>query len=35
MDMNVMNGMLKPKSVAVVGASGKPGKIGHTVLVNY
>ena len=29
-----MNGMLKPKSVAVVGASATVGKIGHTVMVN-
>ena len=32
--MNVLNGLFQPKSVAVVGASATPGKIGHTVLVN-
>ena len=34
MDLEVLNGLLTPKSVAVVGASATPGKIGHTVLVN-
>lgn len=34
MNIEVMNGLLTPKSVAVVGASTKPGKIGHTVLMN-
>ena len=29
-----MNGLLTPKSVAVVGASATPGKIGHTVVKN-
>jgi len=29
-----MNGMLQPKSVAVIGASATKGKIGHTVMVN-
>jgi acetate---CoA ligase (ADP-forming) len=29
-----MNGMLQPKSVAVIGASAAKGKIGHTVMVN-
>lgn len=29
-----MNGLLTPKSVAVIGASATEGKIGHTVLVN-
>jgi len=33
-DINVMNGMLQPKSVAVIGASAAKGKIGHTVMVN-
>jgi len=33
-DINVMNGMLQPKSVAVIGASATKGKIGHTVMVN-
>ena len=32
--LKVMNGMLQPKSVAVVGASTTEGKIGHTVMVN-
>ncbi len=34
MDKNVINKMLKPKSVAVVGASATPGKIGYTVIKN-
>lgn len=34
MDLDVLNGLLTPKSVAVVGASASPGKIGHTVMVN-
>ena len=34
MDINVMNGMLQPTSVAVVGASATKGKIGHTVMLN-
>lgn len=34
MDLDVMNGLLTPKSVAVIGASVTEGKIGHTVLVN-
>ncbi len=34
MDLNVMNGLLTPKSVAIVGASATPGKIGHTVVKN-
>lgn len=34
MDLDVLNGLLTPKSVAVVGASATPGKIGHTVIVN-
>ncbi|MBM3137937.1 MAG: CoA-binding protein, partial [Chloroflexi bacterium] len=32
--MEVLNGLLTPKSVAVVGASATPGKIGHTVVKN-
>jgi acetate---CoA ligase (ADP-forming) len=32
--MDVLNGLLQPKSVAVVGASKTVGKIGHTVLLN-
>ncbi len=34
MDLKVLNGLLTPKSVAVIGASTTPGKIGHTVLQN-
>ncbi|HPS42296.1 MAG TPA: CoA-binding protein, partial [Anaerolineaceae bacterium] len=34
MDKNVINKMLRPKSVAVVGASATPGKIGYTVIKN-
>ena len=34
MDMEVLNGLLKPKSVAVIGASSTVGKIGHTVVLN-
>lgn len=34
MDLNVLNGLLTPKSVAIVGASSTPGKIGHTVVKN-
>ncbi len=34
MDIEILNSLLKPKSVAVIGASATPGKIGHTVLVN-
>lgn len=30
----VLNGLLKPKSIAVVGASATPGKIGNTVIQN-
>lgn len=30
----VLTGLLKPKSVAVIGASSTPGKIGHTVIKN-
>ncbi len=29
-----LNGVLKPKSIAVVGASATPGKIGYTVVDN-
>jgi acetyltransferase len=32
--MEVLNGLLKPKSVAVIGASSTVGKIGHTVVLN-
>ena len=34
MDKQVLNKMLRPKSVAVVGASATPGKIGYTVIDN-
>lgn len=34
MDIEILNALLKPKSVAVIGASARPGKIGHTVLDN-
>ena len=34
MNKDVLNGLLQPKSVAVVGASETVGKIGHTVLLN-
>ena len=34
MNLEVLNGMLRPKSIAVVGASNKEGKIGYTVLDN-
>jgi len=33
-DIDILNALLKPKSVAVIGASAHPGKIGHTVLDN-
>jgi len=33
-DQKVLNGMLKPKSIAIIGASTTPGKIGYTVLKN-
>jgi acetate---CoA ligase (ADP-forming) len=31
---DALNGLLRPKSIAVVGASATPGKIGHTVVQN-
>lgn len=34
MDQEVLNKLLKPKSIAVIGASATPGKIGYTVLDN-
>ncbi len=34
MDNNVLNKVLRPKSVAVIGASATPGKIGYTVVKN-
>ena len=33
-DIDVLDGLLKPKSVAVIGASNTTGKIGNTVMVN-
>jgi acetate---CoA ligase (ADP-forming) len=34
LDLKVLNGLLTPKSVAIIGASATPGKIGHTVVKN-
>lgn len=34
MDNEVLDGLFRPKSIAVVGASTQPGKIGYTVLEN-
>ena len=34
MDIDKLNGLFKPKSVAVIGASSTVGKIGHTVVLN-
>ncbi len=34
MDKEVLNSLFRPKSIAVVGASTQPGKIGYTVLKN-
>ncbi len=34
MNLEVLNGMLRPKSIAVIGASNKEGKIGYTVVKN-
>lgn len=34
MDLETLNGLLRPKSIAVVGASNKEGKIGYTVVKN-
>jgi len=33
-NLEALNGLLRPKSVAVIGASGTPGKIGYTVVKN-
>jgi len=33
-DIDTLNGLFKPKSVAVIGASSTVGKIGHTVVLN-
>ncbi|NSW51392.1 MAG: acetate--CoA ligase family protein [Anaerolineae bacterium] len=34
MELDVLNAVLKPKSIAVIGASATPGKIGYTVVDN-
>ena len=34
MDLELLNCLLRPKSIAVIGASAKPGKIGYTVIDN-
>jgi acetyltransferase len=34
MDRIILDSLLQPRSIAVVGASGTPGKIGHTVVQN-
>ena len=34
MDFNLLNQIFRPKSVAIVGASNTPGKIGYTVVLN-
>jgi acetyl coenzyme A synthetase (ADP forming)-like protein len=34
LDQELLNGLLRPKSIAVIGASTQPGKIGYTVLKN-
>ena len=34
MDIEILNAILRPKSVAIVGASAHPGKIGYTVVDN-
>lgn len=34
MDKKVLNGLLRPKSVAIIGASNTPGKIGYSVVDN-
>ncbi len=34
MEKSALNNLLQPKSVAIVGASGTPGKIGYTVIKN-
>lgn len=33
-ELDVLNGLLRPKSIAVIGASNTPGKIGYTVVEN-
>ena len=32
MDLEVMNGLLRPKSIAIIGASNTEGKIGYSVV---
>ena len=34
MDKKLLDGLFRPKSIAVIGASATPGKIGHTVIKN-
>ena len=34
MDMEVLNGLFRPKSIAIIGASSTPGKIGYSVVAN-
>ena len=34
MEMAALDGLLRPKAIAIVGASNTPGKIGHTVVKN-
>lgn len=34
MDLKVLNALLKPQSIAIIGASSTPGKIGYTVVKN-
>lgn len=34
MDKAILDGLMRPKSVAIIGASATPGKIGHTVVKN-
>jgi len=33
-NQEVLNGLIRPKNVAIIGASATPGKIGHTVVSN-
>ena len=34
MDEDTLDGLLRPRAIAVIGASNTPGKIGHTVVKN-
>ena len=34
MNQDVLNGLIRPQNVAIIGASATPGKIGHTVVKN-